>query len=188
MSRAPHPDAAAWSAVAELLADLLLVELDAERLARLARLDDPAVRTALEAVGVSLPGDAAQLEELAADYYAAFVQPEHGGPLVQSLWTSGTYEGESAAAIRRLATRAGLELDRTIARGAPPDHLGSILALWAATRVAQPQVADELERSHLTWALAPLGRVGRGFYGDVARATSAFIELATSVATHEHLD
>ena len=51
---------------------------------------------------------------------------------VQSLWTEGSYEGDSAVAVSKLAQAARFDFDRGSAHGAPKDHLGSILLLWAA--------------------------------------------------------
>jgi TorA maturation chaperone TorD len=170
-------ETASLIAVARLFSELLLFELDAAQAAKLR-----ALAPALAELGVRAPADE-HLEELAADFYARFVQPERGGPPVQSLWTTGAYEGEPAARVRALAAQAGLEHDRGRARGAAPDHVGSILGLWAETRERAPAVAEELERHHLRWALAPLAHAGRGegFYAGVARAAARFVEQLAGI-------
>lgn len=170
---------ALWHA-ARCLGGLLLRELDAASLERLAR---PEVREALEALGLDVPVDSASIDELAADFHDALLRPAEGGPLVQSLWTQGTYEGDSAATLRKLAGAAGLELSNAAARGAAPDHLGCILLLWAETRTTRPDVAERLERDHLGWALAPLSRLGsgQGFYAGLARVVRRWIEQLPSL-------
>lgn len=159
--------------VARLLGRLLLRELDE---AALAELGVPEVRDALRGVGIELP-EAGELEELAAQYFALFVQPQDSAPPVQSLWAEGAYEGESARSVRALAEAAGLEFDREAARSAPVDHLGSILWLWAEARTARPEVAARLEQQHFDWAAQPLARAARegGFYGAVCAATADFM-------------
>ncbi|MEM7310692.1 MAG: molecular chaperone TorD family protein [Planctomycetota bacterium] len=164
------------AAVARLFGRLLLHELDEEGRAALL---EPEVSEALIALGLELdelaPG--CDLDQLAAVYLEAFLQPREGGPLVHSLWTGGAYEGEPAVAVRRLAAAAGVELDRAAARGAPPDHLGCLLFLWAATCEEAPEVAARIEADHLGWAFAPLARTGagKGFYPSLARAVAAFL-------------
>lgn len=128
------------------------------------------------------PGEEeAWLDERAADYHDLFLSPQ-GGPLVQSLWTEGRYEGTPAARIRQLAASAGLELDGEAARGAAPDHLGCILRLWCATREAQPEVAGELCEHHLSWSLRPLERIAHegGLYGGLARITLGVVREISS--------
>lgn len=167
-------DGAALEAAARLFAELLLCEVDA---ARLAELRQPEVATALAAVGVDVTGDV-DLDELAAEYFETFVNPNKGAPPVASLWTSGEYEADAARALRELAKAAALDFDRDAARGAPVDHLGSILLLWCSARERAPEVADRIARDHLAWvdrALAPV-RGRAGFYGAVTSATAACVE------------
>lgn len=168
--------AAAWWA-----ATLLLRELDRSGLEGLRREELAAF---LGEAGIELPpseGEAAWLDERAADYHDLFLSPQ-GGPLVQSLWTEGRYEGTPAARIRQLAASAGLELDGEAARGAAPDHLGCILRLWCATREAQPEVAGELCEHHLSWSRRPLERIAHegGFYGGLARITLGIVREISS--------
>ena len=162
--------------VARLLGGLLLHELTVERLEELSA---PELRAALSEVGIELPAsaDRAVVDQLAAEFFEAFVQPQHGGPLVQSLWTEGSYEGDTTVTVRKLAEAAAVDFDRRAARGAPVDHLGSLLVLWAATRTRAPQVAERLAQDHLAWSLGPLERLatGSGFYAGVARATAGFV-------------
>lgn len=170
------PDATALAAVARELGDLLLVEVDGQRLARLQGL-----RGALADVGVEVPGSEVDLDELAADYNEAFVRPTGGGaPPVASLWIEGRFEGRAAARMRELGESAALTLDRGAARDAPIDHLGCILHLWAAGVTRAPWVARELGERWLTWVDAPLRRVEArgGFYAGVAGAVRALcVEL-----------
>lgn len=169
-------DTRALARVAELLAQLLLHELDAERLARL---NEPELRAALLELGLEPPAPDADLDELAADFLEAYVQPKEGGPLVQSLWVEGSYEGECAAQVRRLAQAVGLEHHRASARGAAPDHLGCLLLLWAQASQARPEVAERLVSEHFEWALTPLRRIARGsgFYARLAASCADWIEL-----------
>lgn len=167
----------ALRATARLFGRLFLFELDEDTRVQLV---EPEFAAALGQVGISVaPLEAPDaLDALAVEFFEAFVQPQEGGPPVQSLWTEGSYEGDAAASVRRLAEAVGVEFDRAAARGAPHDHLGCLLLLWAETREARPDVAERLEAEHLAWARAPLGRLaaGQGFYADVSRATLAWLE------------
>lgn len=167
----------ALRATARLFGRLLLFELDEPTRAELCA---PDFAAALQQVGISVAPlqDPGALEELAVEFFEAFVQPKEGGPPVQSLWTEGTYEGTAAVAVRQLAEAVGIEFDGGAARGAPHDHLGCLLLLWAETREARPDVAERVVQEHLAWARAPLSRlaVGQGFYADVSRATLAWVE------------
>lgn len=171
-------DAAAWRSCAALLGRLLVRELDAETLVRLR---DPAVARELSEMGLALPeggGDEALIERLAAEYFDAFVGGAGAVVPVQSLRESGGYEGVAAAEIRALAKAAGLDFDKSATRGAPPDHLGSILLLWAAFARDWPDGAKRIEERHLAWALPVLARVAKSegtFYGALARASAQFI-------------
>lgn len=165
-----HDSRKSLQAVAELIGRLLLREVDA---AELERLREPALMESLATWGVELPGpdeEAVWLEARGADYHDLFLRPEQG-PLVQSLWTQGRYEGDSTIRVRQLAELAGVEFVREAARGAAPDHLGSLLLLWAATDEVTPEVAGEIASVHFEWATVPLQRVqaAGGFYGAVAR-------------------
>lgn len=188
----PLPEALTASEVealctaARLFGDLLLTELDEHRLAWL-RL--PEVGGHLAHLGVDLPGDDTGVDELASQFHRAFLAPDRGGaPLVASLWTEGRYEGSQAARIRDLAAAASVQFHRQAVRGAPVDHLGVVLHLWAATATRAPRVADDLAATHLSWSEAPLARLGGeesfGFYASVARATQDLVKLLrrTSVA------
>ncbi|MEL6428210.1 MAG: molecular chaperone TorD family protein [Planctomycetota bacterium] len=149
----------------------MLVELDEARLARLA---EPDVAAALAAVGVEVPDPAsADLDELAAEFHGAFLQPTSGGaPPVASLWTEGRFEGDAAARVRELAKSAAVDFDGVEARGAPIDHVGSLLHLWAATVERAPWVAEELAGVHIAAVAPALERVAStpDFYGQVAQA------------------
>ena len=165
-------------ALAELLGTLLLREVGPRELAWMG---EPDVASALSELGLVLPEvdeDATWIEKRGAEYHDLFLRPE-AGPLVQSLWMQGRYEGDSTVRVRQLAEAAAVEFDRSAARGAPVDHLGSLLLLWAATAERSPAVAEDLTREHLGWATRPLANVeaAGGFYGGVARATRSLLGL-----------
>lgn len=176
-----HPtqaeEALALAGAARFFGDLLLVELDGERLRAI---QGPEAAALLEPFGLKAPGGEGEavLDELAAEFHGALLRPDRGGaPPIASLWTEGRYEGELAGRLRVLAESAVLELDRSLTRGAPVDHLGSILHLWAASLERAPWVADEIAERHLGWTdpcLAQIAGSG-GFYGDVARVTGALV-------------
>ncbi|MEM1448501.1 MAG: molecular chaperone TorD family protein [Planctomycetota bacterium] len=169
-------EAESLAAVARLFGDLLLAELDETRLQGLL---EPRARVALAALGIDVPEVRdGGLDELAADYHAAFLQPRGGGaPPVGSLWTEGRYEGALTVRLRELAKSAALEVDPDAVRDAPVDHLGNVLHLWAACIDRAPWVSNELAAEHLAWADAPLARVedAGGFYGGLAGALRAFL-------------
>ena len=174
---------AALRAVAELMGRLLLRELTADDLTALR---DPGLAPALAELGLELPAPADQaawLEQRAADYHDRFLRPQTG-PLVQSLWSQGRYEGDATVRVRQLAEAAGVEFQREAARGAAVDHLGSLLLLWAATAGPAPAVASEIVKEHLAWALTPLGQIeaGEGFYGAEASGTADLIQVLTDPA------
>jgi len=182
MSEVEVRDRDAEVEVALLLGHLLLFELDEPMRERLL---EPELAAALLEVGLDVePLRGASLDELASEYLETFLQPKSGGPLVQSLWTSGTYEGDAAVSVRKLAEAGGFELDAAAARGAAADHLGCLLLLWARARVEDPRISRRIEEQHLGWALPPLGRIaaGEGFYPGLARALQRFIEGCTDAS------
>ncbi len=163
-------------ALANLLGNLLLLEVDA---ALLGQLREPAIAAALAEWGISLPTpdeEPVWIEDRAAEYHDLFLRPE-AGPLVQSLWTQGRYEGDAAVRVRALAEAAGAGFDARAARGAPVDHLGSLLLFWAACEGRVQPIADEIARQHLAWALPALKKLAGapGFYGSVALASEALL-------------
>lgn len=172
-------DAVALAGAARLFGDLLLRELDGDSVAALR---EPAALGLLEQLGVDVPDATgpAMLDELAAEYHATFLAPTGGGaPPVASLWTEGRFEGDVAARVRQLAEAAALDFGRDAARGAPVDHLGVLLHLWAACHDRSPWVSEEIARDHLAWAEAPLGQAAKrgGFYGNVAEATQRLVRV-----------
>ncbi len=177
---------ASLRAVAELFGGLLLREPQA---ADLERLRAPGLSAPLQGLGLALPSPAEQdawLEERGADYHRLFLSPE-GSPLVQSLWTQGRYEGDAAVRVRQLAAAAGVSYQRGAARGAPVDHLGSLLLLWSAALEDAPAVAATIARDHLEWSARALARVAAedGFYGALARGARA---LALALVERERAD
>lgn len=157
---------------ARLFGRLLLREPDAVSLGELRQ---PAIRDALAALDVAVPDDE-QLEELSARYFELFLHPDGAQPPIQSLWHDGQYEGDAAASVRELAKAAALE-QAPGARGAPPDHLGCILLLWAELATTRTELADALARHHLAWSDLALQHAARdpGFYGAVSRATLSLV-------------
>lgn len=179
-------DLAALAGAARLFGDLLLTELDADRLRAL---QGDATAAHLESLGIEVPHGSGSgvLDELAASYHAALLRPTNGGaPPIGSLWTEGRYEGDLAARIRTLAESAAVEFTPEAARGAPVDHLGSILHLWAETTTRAPWAADEIAERHLAWADAPLDRTeagAHGFYSNVAAASKRLVGLIRETRT-----
>ncbi|MEX1024118.1 MAG: hypothetical protein WD226_03490 [Planctomycetota bacterium] len=169
-------------ALARLFASLLLLELDGDALDELR---EPPVRAALRSIGVDVPDASTpeEIDQLAAEFHARLLRPESGVPLVQSLVTTGSYQGDPAETCRRLGEVAALEFDAGAASGAQPDHLGSILLLWAETRGYAPEVAERIEAEHLAWSLAPLAQLAKsgGFYGAVAAALARWLETLLAV-------
>lgn len=167
-------------ALARWFGGLLLIELTADDWAQMAQ---PERAAALAELGIAGPKGGARFDEddIAAEFLETFLQPPVGGPLVQSLWSAGSYEGDSAVALRQLAAAADVEFNRVAARAAPVDHLGSILLLWAATREHAPQVAERLVQEHLAWAITPLEGLaaarGETFYAQVCAALAQFVGL-----------
>lgn len=162
------------AAVARLLGLLLLRELDSKTLAELER---PPVQNALREAGLELP-EASELEDLAAEYFEYFVNPQKSKPLVQSICESGSYEGDAARGVREVATAAGLELEEAHLRGAPVDHLAVELFLWSELRVRDAEAAQEFARRHLLWAVPVLRHGERaGFYAAICKAAADFIAV-----------
>ena len=158
-------------------------ELDA---AQLELLRAPQLARALADCGIELPQPAhaaTWLEDRAADYHDLFLRPEMG-PLVQSLWMQGRYEGDATVRVRQLAQLAAVEFQPEAARGAAPDHLGSLLLLWAATDERAPSVAAEIVSAHLSWAQRPLHRIAAagGFYGALATVTTQLLDALSRQA------
>ncbi|QDV08813.1 Chaperone protein TorD [Planctomycetes bacterium Poly30] len=177
-------EVASLAGAARLFGDLLLHELTPESLRALR---EPGPSELLRSVGVDVPvgADATPefLDELAAQYHAALLAPTGGGaPPVASLWIEGRYEGHIVARIRELAKSAALDFGPEAARGAPVDHLGALLHLWAASVERAPWVSDELAKEHLGWTNAPLAQMEKrgGFYGSVATATADLVRLLRS--------
>lgn len=169
-------------ALADLCGRLLLREADSADLELLRR---PEMEAAFAELGVDVPRGApeAVLERLARQYFDSFLGPRAGHPPVASLWRVRQAGGDSVAAARRAAAAAGLEFDRAIARGAPVDHLGHLLLLWARADEAAPEAAELLRREHLAWGIDALQSralaADAGFYPSVARATIAVLARLT---------
>ena len=181
MTGVPPTDSRDLVAPLELFAHLLLHELDAGTLVRLRM---PEVRRALAELGIQVP-DPSRLESLAATYYECWLQPERGAPPIASLWIHGQYEGQVTVQLRKIAAAVGCELDTTASAGAPIDHLGCLLLLWAQCSEYEPALADLIVDEYLDWAPAALEEAARrsGFYGQLARALQQLLgHLATRPA------
>ncbi|MCB9868970.1 MAG: molecular chaperone TorD family protein [Planctomycetes bacterium] len=168
---------------ARLLAWLMLREPDA---ALLRELGSPEIAAALAAAGVELPSTDA-LEEVHAEFFAVLLHPERSAPPIASLWLDGQYEGDTAVAVRALASESGLDFDPEVAGGAPVDHLGSLLLLWSESAEAAPEVATRLAADYLGWVDAALHEArGRpGFYGSLSRAVCAMVaEIRGAAVEH----
>jgi len=153
--------------VARLFGSLLLREINGPTLAAL---QDPDTAAALADLGIDVPATA-DLDELAAEYFATVLQPAGAAPLVHSLWRDGSYEGDPAVAVRRTAASVGL-VPGTDVRHAPVDHLGCLLDLWAELRDTHPHLAAPFARQHLAWVPGVTARFPtRGFYGSLIQAT-----------------
>jgi TorA maturation chaperone TorD len=164
---------ASLAPAARLFGRLFVRELDRNTLEELRA---PAVHEALSAFGIEVP-DESELEALAERYCALFLYPADAPPPVQSLWQHGQFDGDAAQSVREIAAAAGRELAAG-ARGAPPDHAGCILLLWADLVGEQDELAARLVRDHLGWireALRPVTGEA-GFYGAVARGAVALVE------------
>lgn len=169
-------DAISLGAVARLFGELLLRELESDRAAELAR--DP-LREVLEGVGLDLSSlEDFESDRMSEEYFEAVLNPKDAPPLVQSLWEEGRYDGEAAASMRKIAEAAGVEFDPKAARGAPPDHLGCSLLLWAELAERSSSGSEFAER-HLRWALPALESLQNrgGFYGTLAAAILGFVAV-----------
>jgi TorA maturation chaperone TorD len=180
----PNPDLAKLAASARIFGILLQRELDA---ATVNSLREAGIAPALEALGLELPDadDQEALDRLAAEYFEFFVAPDPGPPPVQSLVESGTYEGESAAAIRNVAEQLGVLRDEEAARGAAPDHLGSELELWAEVSERAPEQSADFARAFLIWALPWLDARAQSpasFYASLCAAVRDLLRLLAETA------
>ncbi len=172
-------ETAKLAAAARVLGFLLQRELDAQSLAVLR---GPEIAGALAELGLQLPraDDQAALDSWAAEYFEIFVAPNPGPPPIQSLVQGGSYEGKPAAAMRELAAQLGLDRRSQAARGAPPDHLGAQLELWAEVAERAPDQGAAFARSSLAWSLPWLRRqaTGRtGFYGRLCAVVADLVEV-----------
>ena len=151
---------AALTATARLFGRLLIRELDEPTLVELRQ---PALTAALAAAGVAVPSGEPRV-------------------VLDALWADGQYESDTTAAVRGYAAQAGLAFQRETARGAPPDHLGAELLLWAEIAEPWPEGAARFVEQHLRWAVRPLRvlarerGVGGQFYAGLIAAVAEFLE------------
>ena len=176
LERHDDADAASMAASALLFSTFLLHEVDAELIRRL---ENSGARARLQEMGLHLPDADAKdaIESLAADYFETFVKPLEGPPPVQSLAEGDSFEGEPAKAMRAIADAAGVSFDAAAARGAPVDHLGAQLAMWAHIHLRDHNASREFAERHLRWSLRHLdrGAQGEAFYDHLSKLVAEFI-------------
>lgn len=175
---------AAMTHMAQLFGDLLLFEID-RQMAK--QLTTGPVAQMMKELGLRLPpglaNDNRARNELSADFHEAMLQPQTGesglvGPLVQSLYTEGSYEGQAKRDVLALAEAANFTFDDERSRQMPPDHLGCLLLFWAEARPISAELGQALEQRHFPWALEPLARLeatGDGFYPRLAGVVRRFL-------------
>jgi TorA maturation chaperone TorD len=170
-----NPSLDSLRSTAKLFGWLLLRELDEPLLAHLR---EPTTREGLRSVGIEVPDESCSLEALHGEYYDCFLAAEGSTPIVQSLWEGGSYDGPARSRLQKLADASALEIDRDAVRGAPVDHLGCILQLWAQLIEEWPDRAALLARDHLEWARPPLRTISErnSFYGELAAAVVDLLE------------
>lgn len=170
-----------------LFARLWFRELERDDVAALRR--DPLAQE-LTAIGLTPPNDSqASLDELAADFCQLFLGPKGHRPAVQSVWTSGQFQGRAADSMQRyvglLAGVDGLWKEARL-----PDHLGVQLDVMGAIMVElaqqetdrrEPltQLAGNFFRDHLNWtepltSWAPT-QARTSFYAELAEVTRQFL-------------
>ena len=173
-------DVAGLVPAARLLSRLLLREVDDSWRAEVGA---PEVAAAFQEIGIELP-EVWDFDALAAEFFETFLNPAHGAPPVESLWTEGRYEADCAVALRKIAGAAGFEFEGHESAGVPVDHLGCILLLWAECIEGHPDLAGLLADEHLGWVPRALATASQrdGFYGSVAAATVAFCGVLGAAA------
>ena len=165
------------TAVADLFAALLLREVDRDLIESL---EASGADVALRSFNVSLPAatEVDALDALAAEYFEVFVKPLEGPPMIQSLAEGDAFEGPPADAMRAIAEACGVDFDPVAARGAPVDHLGAQLSLWASLRRRDAEAASAFADRHLRWATRHLERRrDASFYGQLSGTVADFIGL-----------
>lgn len=145
-----------------------------------AELSDPALRESLSQLGLTLPDDddEAAINHLASTYFEELVHPTTRTPPVHSLVVENKYEGNAAGGVRKVAEALGVDQDQDASRGAPPDHLGAELTLWAELCARSPESAREFASEFLAWAPGWCRRHGSavpGFYGRLFTVTADFV-------------
>jgi TorA maturation chaperone TorD len=138
-------------------------------------------RDALQELGIRVPAGARE-DALAAEYFDCFVHPEAGAPPVASLWIDGDYGGSCRRDIERWAESVGFSFEPQSELAPVPDHLGSLLLLWAELYPRQPEQAAELAAHLQQWAPRALARPaqGKGFYAEVSRGLIDYLDLTSS--------
>ncbi len=133
-----------------------------------------------------MPSEISQraVEELAIDFCQLLIGPKDHLPPVQSVWTDGQFQSETASSVSRF-----LELlPEFRPRGNILDHLGVQLHFMAvlfemAAVAPNPDpytdIAQRFFEKHLTWTHEFLNQVMQrattNFYGGLAQITSVFL-------------
>lgn len=175
---ADRVETAGMARAGHLLGLLWLREIDRSWAAELA---DPALRESLDQLGLALPDadDAVAIDQLASTYFDEVVHPTTRTPPVHSLVVENKYEGNAAGGMRKVAESLGVDQDRDSSRGAPPDHLGAELTLWAELCSRSPESAPDFAAEFLAWAPRWCRRNAKavpGFYGRLFAITADFVD------------
>ncbi|MCP4228553.1 MAG: molecular chaperone TorD family protein [bacterium] len=103
-------------------------------------------------VGIELGTDT-DLETLQAEYTALFLGPKGHTPPYQSVFQERRLWGDSAADVKRLVGRLGLEISEDF--NMPPDHISVELEILEKLLVSDQSDAGELYRrffeDHILW-------------------------------------
>lgn len=165
---------AGQAALLDLLADLLLYELDAPTAAALAV--DPTLSSALEP-----PGNDEALRELRATYTNLFLidMPPYASVYLD---TPPVIGGETSLRWEQFLAERGQPL-LSLERAAAPDHAGLYLrALAAAVRDGAPEPTLRESLQWLPQALTTIGRIdGAGFYARVAALVADVLQTCAGV-------
>jgi TorA maturation chaperone TorD len=163
---------AGQAALLDLLADLLLYELDASTAAALVA--DPTLSPALEP-----PRNDEAQRELRATYTRLFIidMPPYASVYLDVPPVIG---GEASLRWERLLAERGQPL-LSLERAAAPDHAGLYLrALAASVRDGAPAPVLREALRWLPQALTTIGRIdGAGFYARVAELVAAVLQTCT---------
>ena len=189
------PSTADRQAIAEvyrLLARLWLREVDAPTLKLL---QNNGVSEMLPAV-IDLQ-DAADLEELAADYCQLLIGPREHLPPFQSVWEHGELQSDVTESIKSFAEVIRYQPDAF--PNAMLDHIGIQLDIMGRIYSMAGVDVDASDGfglgshffpRHLTWPRAFLHAVSEkamtGFYRDLAKLTAQFLQSESDIWARKH--